>query len=61
MNITNDQIQDAVNAAEQIASPLLSDRETLVIGNKELLALIAGANQWLQFSNEDVPDIKTRA
>jgi len=59
MVITNSQIQDAVNAAEQIASPLLSDRETIVIDNRSLMALIEGAKQWLQFSDDNAPDSKT--
>lgn len=60
MTITNSQIQDAVNTAELVASPIKRDSELVQIDNRSLMALLEGAKQWLVFSDDSTPEVQTR-
>jgi len=46
-------IQDAINAAEFVASPLKRDSESVAIDNRTLLVLIEAAKRLLEFEAEE--------
>ena len=48
-------IQDAINAAEFVASPLKRDNEQVTISNRTLLTLIEAAKKLIQDPDDTVP------
>ena len=50
--IPHNKTQDAINQAEQVASPLYGDQKSVTVTNKTLLALIAAAQAFLDSEEE---------
>lgn len=48
MNITNDQIQSAINAAEAVSNPIAPASTPVTVTQETLVRLIEGAKQWIQ-------------